>query len=400
MRHPAEPKYPPLEPRYPQRSKGKRTTGAEHAEAQNVPQTARLKREETRGAARPAVCDLVGATPLGSVRAVSLALRQWMLHHQPSRVVCACSGGADSLSLTITAADQAFRMGVPVEARIVDHGLRPESADESAGVKQLLEKLGVPTRVLAPTVGTDGGVEAAARDARYSALQSDAAQTPGTTVLLGHTMDDQAESVLLGLSRGSGARSIAGMRAYARTDHGGTSVGWGRPLLGVRREQTLQACVELGVPVVHDPTNELDGPWETAQGTPRPRIALRHRAIPTLCHALGQDIVPALARTAQLLQADTQALDAIAARVLSDHGLDVDVLAAQSQAVRTRVLRMAVQAVQSPQVPLTLEHTRALDKLVTDYRGQGPIVLPRNLRAWRTQRDESGKRWIRIRFVE
>ena len=153
----------------------------------------------------------------------------------------ALSGGADSLALTAVAAG--LRR---TTALIVDHGLQAESATVAERAHTQALDLGcVAAQVIRVEVGRDGGPEAAARRARYAALDDHRAGAP---VLLAHTLDDQAETVLLGLGRGSGPRSIAGMRSFESP--------WGRPLLGVRRATTVAACAELGLAPWHDPHND------------------------------------------------------------------------------------------------------------------------------------------------
>ncbi|MGF0326724.1 tRNA lysidine(34) synthetase TilS [Gordonia hongkongensis] len=229
------------------------------------------------------------------------------------------SGGADSLALTAGAVGA----GLDVTALIVDHGLQPGSMQVAAAAARTAESLGARVRILPVRVGWRGGLEAAARDARYAALEQ---ARDGRPVLLGHTADDQAETVLLGLARGSGSRSIAGMRPWNRP--------WGRPFLGVRRHQTLAACTEMGFEPHHDPHNR----------DPRfTRVRLRTEVLPLLEEVLHGGVVDALGRTAEGLRADNDALDEWAAGLLAgagrDEGLAIAPLLALPLAVRTRVLR-------------------------------------------------------------
>ena len=156
----------------------------------------------------------------------------------------------------------------------------------------------VDAQVLSVVVGRTGGPEAAAREARYAALHAARDDAP---VLLGHTLDDQAETVLLGLGRGSGARSIAGMRPYHPP--------WCRPLLSVRRVVTLEACDELRVKPWHDPHN-----FERRFT----RARLRLEVMPLLEDVLGGGVAEALARTATALREDTDTLDELAQQALAD----------------------------------------------------------------------------------
>jgi tRNA(Ile)-lysidine synthase len=186
--------------------------------------------------------------------------------------------------------------------------------------------------------------------------------------MLGHTLDDQAETVLLGLGRGSGPRSIAGMRPVDGC--------WLRPLLGVRREQTRAACAAEGLPVWDDPHN----------ADPRfTRARLRAEVLPLLEDVLAGGAAEALARTAELLHADLDALDALAGTVaeatVEGRAVDAAALAAHPAAVRTRVLREWLRAAGVP-AP-TSAQLRAVDALVADWHGQGPVALPAGLAAHR-----------------
>ena len=210
----------------------------------------------------------------------------------------ACSGGADSLALAAAAAHVGTRA---VHGLVVDHGLQPGSAAQAAAACAALAGLGVDARVAAVTVTEAGdGPEAAARRARYAALREESTAWGGAPVLLGHTLDDQAETVLLGLGRGSGARSLAGMRAWDPP--------WCRPLLGVRRAVTRAACAEAGLEPWEDPHN----------ADPRyTRVRLRREVLPLLEDVLAGGVAEALARTAGQLADDDAALDATASEVLA-----------------------------------------------------------------------------------
>jgi tRNA(Ile)-lysidine synthase len=302
------------------------------------------------------------AGPTSAVAELRRAVRPG-LAGSPVPVLVACSGGADSLALAAAVAFEAPRAGVPAGALTVDHGLQAGSAERAEGTAELLRELGLdPVRVLRAHVGADGGPEAAARVARYSAL---AAAAPGGRIALGHTLDDQAETVLLGLGRGSGPRSVAGMLP-ARSDGG---VDWWRPLLGVRRATTRQACADQGLPVWEDP-------WNTDPAYTRAR--LRAEVLPLLEDVLGGGVAPALARTAELLRADLDTLDALAAgelpRLCTGAELDARGAAALPAGLRTRVLRSWLRAGGVPD--LQAVHVHALDALLTRWHGQGPVDLP------------------------
>jgi tRNA(Ile)-lysidine synthase len=296
------------------------------------------------------------------VAQLRLAVRP-ALTADPTPVLVACSGGADSLALAAAVAFEAPRAGVPAGAVTVDHGLQPGSAGQAERTADLLRGLGLsPVRVLRADVGADGGPEGAARAARYAALTAAAG---GARVALGHTLDDQAETVLLGLGRGSGPRSVAGM-VPERTAGG---VRWWRPLLGVRRATTRQACADQGLPV-------WDDPWNADPAYTRSR--LRAEVLPLLEEVLGGGVAPALARTAELLRADLDALDGLAAaelpRLCAPGGLDARGAAALPSALRTRVLRAWLRAGGVPD--LQAVHLAAVDALLTRWHGQGPVGLP------------------------
>ncbi|MQY05931.1 tRNA lysidine(34) synthetase TilS [Actinomadura macrotermitis] len=314
--------------------------------------------------------------PDPAVAAVRVAVRRTLAALPPGEMVlAACSGGADSLALAGALAFEAPRSGRPAGAVTVDHGLQDGSGARADKVVRTLADLGLdPAGSVAVTVGTEGGPENAARDARYEALDTVATRLRASAVLLGHTRDDQAETVLLGLARGSGARSLAGMPpSFARAQ-----VRYERPVLGLDRATTRRACLAMGLEPWDDPHN--DDPAYT-------RVRVRHEALPALEKSLGPGVAEALARTARLLRDDADALDAIAAQALAgatrDDGLDVTALAALPRAVRTRVLRTAAVEAGSPPGTLAAVHVDEVDRLVTAWRGQRHVDLPGGLRAFR-----------------
>jgi tRNA(Ile)-lysidine synthase len=274
----------------------------------------------------------------------------------------ALSGGPDSLALTAVAAPLR-----PTTALIVDHGLQSDSAAVAETARAQAIALGcVDAQVLCVRVGNEGGPEAAARAARYAAL---GAYHEGP-VLLAHTLDDQAETVLLGLGRGSGARSIAGMRPHDPP--------WCRPLLGVRRAVTHEACVELGLTAWQDPHN-ADRRFT--------RTRLRHEVLPLLEDVLGGGVAEALARTALALREDTELIDTLAAQALpgvrtgSGAGLQAQGLAALPDVIRRRVIRGWLLA--GGATGLTDKQIRGVDTLVTAWRGQGGVAVGSALRGQR-----------------
>jgi tRNA(Ile)-lysidine synthase len=245
----------------------------------------------------------------------------------------------------------------------VDHSLQSGSAERADRTAELLRGLGLdPVLVCGADVGAEGGPEAAARTARYAVL-AEAARAHGARIALGHTLDDQAETVLLGLGRGSGARSVAGM-VEERVAGGVT---WWRPLLAVRRETAREACADQGLPV-------WDDPWNADPAYTRAR--LRTHVLPLLEEVLGGGVAPALARTAAQLREDLDALDdlATAYRVRPGEDLAVDDVAGLPAALRRRVLRLWLLDRVVPD--LQAVHLAAVDALLIRWRGQGRVDLP------------------------
>jgi tRNA(Ile)-lysidine synthase len=297
----------------------------------------------------------LGPATLAVAQAVTTALTDADTH-----LLVACSGGPDSLALAFAAQRVANREGRALTGVVVDHGLQPDSTVVAERAADQLGRLGFPDVVVVPVEvppGTAGGPEAAARTARYSALHTEAASRDAT-IWLGHTLDDQAENVLLGLARGSGPRSLAGMAP--RT---GRLV---RPLLGLRRRVTEQACAELGLEPWSDPHN-ADLRFA--------RVRVRRTVLPTLEAELGPGAAEALARTAALARDDADLLDALAAD--ADPGtdvLDASALLDHPAALRTRVIRRWLLRHGAAEV--TAAHVAAVEALVTRWHGQREIHLP------------------------
>ncbi|MGV9184117.1 tRNA lysidine(34) synthetase TilS [Arcanobacterium canis] len=312
------------------------------------------------------------------------AVRHALLRSLPDageHVVIGVSGGADSMALMAGAAWAATRTGQRILALVVDHGVREESAQEAREVTQFLCHEGFEARCVRVDLPSLGGPEGAAREARYAAL-ADAArevcpQQPA--VFVGHHACDQAETVLLGLTRGSGANSLAGMRAVAHVP-GAHDVALYRPFLHLRKEELEAAVGALGWPTVTDPSNALDGPWRTAAGEPLTRARIRHEILPALGQLSG-DVVGALARTARLLADDVEVLDALGRRALDEVScgegvVDAKMLARQPRAVRTRALRLAAFEAGARPGELRYVHIDALDDLVTHPAGGKVVELP------------------------
>jgi tRNA(Ile)-lysidine synthase len=278
-----------------------------------------------------------------------------------SALLVAVSGGADSLALAFAVRQVAAERRLPHAAITIDHGLQRGSAQQAQAVATQLADLGyddVTSRFVSVTERC--GPEADARAARYGVLDHEAF-IRNADLVLGHNLDDQAETVLLGLTRGSGSRSLAGMPS--RCGHRL------RPLLSIRRQTTRQACGECGLSIWDDPLN--DEPRFT-------RVRIRQSVMPLLETELGPGIADALARTADLARADTDLLDRLASQTLSaarrSGDLDCSTLAAAESALRSRAVKIWLQSVGATQP--SYEQVRAVERLVTDWHGQGPVQLP------------------------
>ncbi len=299
-----------------------------------------------------------------------------------SLALVALSGGPDSLALAAAAGFEAPRLGLRAGAVIVDHGLQPDSDAVALRAAQAARDLGLdPVQVERVSVdlyggatpvsgdahirGGRGGPEAAARAARYAALEVAAVEHSAAAVLLGHSLDDQAETVLLGLARGSGTLSIAGMAAVAGL--------FRRPLLEVRRSVLAQACADQGLEPWHDPHNSDER---------FARVRVRRSILPLLERDLDAGIVEALARTAAIAREDAEALDHMVDEIaeeltdLADGGCSLTVagLAANPPAIRHRLIRLIARS----QFGASISRAQTLEvaRLVTDWHGQGPVHLP------------------------
>ena len=302
----------------------------------------------------------LGPATLAAVQAVDAALNQ-----QDVQIVTACSGGADSLALAFAARYVASRRDLKYAAVIIDHGLQQGSADIAARVRDQLDRLGyhdVTITAVQVDRSAAAGLEAAAREARYRALDTEA-RARSATLMLGHTLDDQAETVLLGLARGSGSRSLAGMAS--RAGH------FVRPFLGIRRATTEQVCAELGL-----------NPWQDPHNADRrfTRVRVRETVLPTLEAELGPGVAEALARTAELVRDDNELLDRLATEASRIEGmggtdtLDCAALQAQPPALRRRIIRLWLLT--HGLGDLSLRHISAVESLVIDWHGQKAIQIP------------------------
>jgi len=310
--------------------------------------------------------------PAAAVAAVRVAVRRSLADLSPGALVLvACSGGADSMALAAATAFEARSAAWRAGVVTVDHGLQPGSAGQAERVCGWARSLGfVPAEVSRVGVGTAGGPEAAARTARYAALDASAQRHAASAVLLGHTLDDQAETVLLALARGSGARSLSGMAPVRGR--------YRRPLLSLTRATTTQACASAGLEPWRDPHNADDS-----------YTRVRIRGVLRALEAAAPGATAGLARTAALLRADADALDETAEAVGhlatgDDGALDCEKLVQAGPAVRSRVLRRAALAAGVPGGALSRGHVSMLDSLVVAWKGQGPVSLPGGIAARRT----------------
>jgi tRNA(Ile)-lysidine synthase len=305
-----------------------------------------------------------------AVAAVRVAVRR-ALPADGGLVLVACSGGADSLAL----AAAARFVGSSVGLVTVDHGLQSGSDVRAADVAEWGRREGF-SPVIVETVsvaGLPGGPEAAAREARYAALSSAASGAGAVSVLLGHTRDDQAETVLLALARGAGPRGLAGMPARKGI--------FMRPLLDVSRAETREACAALKLVPWDDPHN-IDPAYA--------RSRVRGSAIPALVEALGPAVVANLARSAGQIAADNAVLESLASDAFAGafhgaDGLDISDLSEIMPGIRARVLHLWCQQLGAGGADLSHRHVVALDALITHWHGQGPVHLPGGIQVARRQ---------------
>jgi tRNA(Ile)-lysidine synthase len=280
-------------------------------------------------------------------------------------VLVACSGGPDSLALAAAVAFEAPRAGISAGAVIVEHGIQAITKDVAARTAEVLRTLGLdPVQVAHVSVGEAGGPEAAARTARYEALDEAAAALDAKVVMLGHTLDDQAETVMLGLARGSGPRAINGMAV-----HSGRYL---RPLLGIKREITHAFCKDSGLEPWIDPQNSEDR---------FTRVRVRQAVLPMLEIELGPGIAESLARTAELVREDSEYLDELALVAYAgcvsagptSLELSVEALEALAAPIRNRVILRALEVFGAT---FSRVHVLAVVDLVTNWHGQKELTLP------------------------
>ena len=277
-------------------------------------------------------------------------------------VLVAVSGGADSMALAFATELEAKKLAIQIQAIIVDHQLQPGSNEVANSVAK---SLNFESEIIKVNVEVTDGIESSARRARYEAFEKSAASNRAVAIFLGHTKDDQAETVLLGLARGSGARSLSGMAKV-----NGIYI---RPFLEMTREQTLSACKELGLTPWNDPHNE---------DLSFLRVRVRKNVLPILESELGPGISDALVRSASLLRDDADALDNLARQFWSsDKSLEVEELSKLPKAIRTRVLRLAL--FESGISQLSAEQVGQVEALISNWKGQGEVSLPAGVKVSR-----------------
>ena len=289
-------------------------------------------------------------------------------------VLVGCSGGADSLALVWTTSVVGKRLELKVGAIIVDHQLFPESNDVALNAKKQCEDLGIQ-EVIIKKVNVEHnheGLEAAARIARYEAFENVLHETNAQAILLAHTQDDQAETVLMRLTRGSGAKSLSGMAQVSGK--------YLRPFLHLRKKLVHDSLDLIGLKAWQDPAN-TDHQFL--------RVKVRHELMPKIVEVLGESAISSLDKTSQLLRLDNQALEELAQQFFESqkdvktNGLEISELEKLPEAIRTRVLRIFAIASGVHPGPFSFEHIEAIDALVKNWHGQGNVDLPGFIQATR-----------------
>jgi tRNA(Ile)-lysidine synthase len=289
-------------------------------------------------------------------------------------VLVGCSGGADSLALAWTTLVVGKRLELKTGAVIVDHQLIPESNSVALNAKKQCEDLGIQ-EVIIKKVNVEHnheGLEAAARIARYEAFENVLHETNAQAILLAHTQDDQAETVLMRLTRGSGAKSLSGMAQVS-----GKYI---RPFLHLRKKLVHDSLDLIGLKAWQDPAN-TDHQFL--------RVKVRHELMPKIVEVLGESAISSLDKTSQLLRLDNQALEELAQQFFKSqkdvktNGLEISELEKLPEAIRTRVLRIFAIASGVHPGPFSFEHIEAIDALVKNWHGQGNVDLPGFIQATR-----------------
>lgn len=306
-------------------------------------------------------------SPEAAHNELRLIMRRFFQAHAVAgdRIVLAVSGGPDSVALAAICAELKNEFSLDFYPVTIDHQLQTDSAKWAAETVKICQNLGFENSTsIAVNVELESGqgIEASARDARYQALNKFANSINARAIILAHTMDDQAETVLMRIARGSSIRSLAGMAHVT----GGL---W-RPLLDMKRESLHAALQDFGIEFINDPHN-LDRQFT--------RVKVRLDVIPKLIEALGQNVISGLARTARMARMDAEALEQIAANVypnlIIENELLVGELVAQPQAIQTRVVHHWLISRGVPGAGLTSEHVFAVCRMATDPQIKGPIKV-------------------------
>lgn len=281
------------------------------------------------------------------------------------KLLIAVSGGADSLALAAACEFEAKKLGLKIVAAVIDHSLQKDSDKVAAQTAKTLASLGFEEVVVKKiAVGKAGGPEAAARTARYTALETIRQKTKSNFVVLGHTSSDQAETVLLGLVRGSGSKSLSGM-----SEKTGVLL---RPLLGIERATTEAFCKDSGIKYWSDPQNKDEKFL---------RVMIRKHVLPFLEKQLGGSVAASLVRTSDQLREDNTYLESQADKSfkkyakVSGSGISFDTKAIEKlpAAILNRVIKKALDGFGSES---SRTHVLAVSDLVLSWHGQKPLALP------------------------
>jgi tRNA(Ile)-lysidine synthase len=295
------------------------------------------------------------------------AVKPWIADSSQT-ILFGCSGGADSMALALALFLEANQTKViPV---VVDHGLQDGSAQITSQTISKLKEIGyTQVETAVAQVKITDGLEASARRARYQIFNQFIDTYRPKYFLLAHTLNDQAETVLLGLARGSGARSLSGMAVENNI--------YVRPLLKISRQTTVAACHEGGIEIWSDPHND---------DLRFARVRTRKNVLPNLEENLGPGITEALVRSADLLRDDADALDSFALEYFAQTdplNLSVNELERLPRAIRTRVLRLAIYQAGAPAGSLSAEHINGAEALISDWHGQKELSLPGDVKLLR-----------------
>ena len=295
------------------------------------------------------------------------AVKPWIADSSQT-ILFGCSGGVDSMALALALFLEANQTKViPV---VVDHGLQDGSAQITSQTISKLKEIGyTQVETAVAQVKITDGLEASARRARYQIFNQFIDTYRPKYFLLAHTLNDQAETVLLGLARGSGARSLSGMAVENNI--------YVRPLLKISRQTTVAACHEGGIEIWSDPHND---------DLRFARVRARKNALPILEENLGPGITEALVRSADLLRDDADALDSFALEYFAQTdplNLSVNELERLPRAIRTRVLRLAIYQAGAPAGSLSAEHINGAEALISDWHGQKELSLPGDVKLLR-----------------